>query len=42
MAASQFAQVSDEEISDMKMKKMSSLFFNSEIILKQLYMPQAQ
>ena len=33
MAVSRFAQVSDEEISDMSF----SLFFNSEIILKQLF-----
>ena len=33
MAVSRFAQVSDEEISGMSF----SLFFNSEIILKQLF-----
>ena len=33
MAVSRFAQVSDEEISEMSF----SLFFNSEIILKQLF-----
>ena len=33
MAVSRFAQVSDEEISEM----LFSLFFNPEIILKQLF-----